>query len=139
MKRDDIASEIKQALENISTAAGYRTDPAVVEVGAKDFDETMEFPALFVAPGNEEITEVMGGSGYLSRLELLVTGLTNEPLSPQKGLQDLLADVVEALDDDGYSFRDQTLIKRVNTDETTLAPQGRFILTLQVSSFSEIR
>jgi hypothetical protein len=138
MKRDDIAGEIKGALENISTAAGYRTDPATVEVGEGDFERSLMFPALFVAAGDEEITEVMGGSGYLSRLRVRVVGLVNEPLSPQKGLQDLLADVADALGDEGYTRRDATTMESAVADEDALSPGGRFVMTLRVSYFSEM-
>jgi len=114
--RDTILDSFKDLLSTISTANGYNTDVAKVERKMLYWDAEETFPVLMVIGGNEEFEDTLGGPVY-STLHIKIRGYSQDSTDPETALCDIIADVLKAIDSTDNSYRGETTIVSLETDE----------------------
>ena len=130
-KRDTILEAYKTLLGTISTTNGYNTDVQRVERKMLFWDTEEHFPVLMVLGGNEEFEDTLGGSVY-STLHIKIRGYSQNSSDPESALCDIIDDVITALDSDDNTYKGETTLVSLSTDE------GWFHLQQQGFGFFEI-
>lgn len=136
---ETILENIETDLNNISKANSFRNDPAIVSRQLRGFDEINEFPALYIAAGNEEGKDLTNREiAEIHQIKIYGYVKFNEHGQDQDiaqtQLNNLISDVKEKLQEDrtrgvgGIATR----IPLVEKDDGVFEPFAVFIMTVEV-------